>query len=287
MLFSIIIPVYNSEHTIRRCINSILSQNFGGFEIIVIDDGSTDKTLEILEAYSAKDSRIKVFHFENAGVSVSRQRGISLASGDYLLFADSDDSVNPELLFNLNSAIENFGNPDIIRYQCKLIGDAAHKNHERYNFETSLDVPMTGMEALKTWSTSGKKYAVYWLFAFKKDVFTNVSLLPGLKCYEDVALIPVLIAKSKQVLVINFCGYNYYCSNANSLSNKSSMAAEKSRAIDFWKAYIYAISNFIKIENISESDIMFFVADYNKRLKSKFNSLDENLKKELFELYNF
>lgn len=287
MLLSIVIPAYNAEKTIRTCLTSVLTQSFGDFEIIAIDDGSTDCTLEILEEFSTTDSRVKVFHYENSGVSVSRQRGILLATGDYILFVDSDDTINPGLFASISSTINTFDYPDIIRYQCKLIGDASHKNHERYNFEASLNTPMSGIEALKNWSISGKKYAVYWLFAFKKNVFANVTLLPALKCYEDVAMIPVLIAKSEKVVAIDFCGYNYYCSNANSLSNKNSMAAEKSRAIDFWKAYIYAIANFLKIENVSEDNIAFFVADYNKRLKGKFNSLGEDLQHELSEFYRF
>ena len=132
MLFSVIIPMYNSENSIRDCINSVLTQDFDDFEIIAIDDGSTDRTLEILHSYAAIDSRVKVYHFENAGVSVSRQRGISLSSGNYLMFVDSDDTINPGLFASVSSAITNFNHPDIVRYQCELVGDAPHKNHERY-----------------------------------------------------------------------------------------------------------------------------------------------------------
>lgn len=286
MLFSIIVPVFNSEKSIRKCIESILTQNFKDFEIITIDDGSSDNSLEILKEYSKVDCRVKVYHFENSGVSISRQRGISFASGKYLLFVDSDDSINPELLENIYSAICGFNNPDIIRYQCKLIGDAPHKDHNRYNFTDSICKPMSGMEALKNWSVTGKKYAVYWLFAFKKTLFANDTLIPCLKCYEDVASIPVLIAKSKKVVTINFFGYNYYCSNPDSLCNIRSKSAERSRAIDFWKAYTFAIAGIAKIDGISELDIIFFVSDYNKRLKGKFNSLSDELKGELTNLYN-
>lgn len=286
MLFSIIIPVYNSEKFIRNCLDSIIAQTFNDFEVIIIDDGSTDNSSEIFETYSKEDSRIQIYHFENAGVSISRRRGITLAQGEYILFVDSDDTISPELLEKVSSTIKGFDNPDIIRYQCNLIGDAPYKDHNRYNFIEQLSINLTGMESLKLWSTTGKKYAVYWLFAFKRTIFSNVLFLPDLRCYEDVALIPLLIATSKKTVTINYVGYNYTCNNTMSLTNIRDKSAERARAIDFVKAYNYAIENFRKIENISVSDLAFFVEDYNKRLKGKFNSLDEDLKKELFELFN-
>ena len=79
MLFSIIIPVFNAEHSIRKCIDSVLNQAFLDFEVLLINDGSTDDTEKILTEYSCKDSRIKVFNFPNSGVGISRRRGISLA----------------------------------------------------------------------------------------------------------------------------------------------------------------------------------------------------------------
>ena len=286
MLFSIIVPVYNSEKFIRKCLDSILAQTFNDFEVIIIDDGSTDNSSKIFETYSKEDSRIQIYHFENAGVSISRRRGISLAQGEYLVFVDSDDTIYPELLEQVSSTIKEFDNPDIIRYQCNLIGDAPYKDHNRYNFIDQLSMNLTGMESLKLWSTTGKKYAVYWLFAFRRTIFSNVLFLPDLRCYEDVALIPLLIATSKKTVTINYVGYNYTCNNTMSLTNIRDKSAERARAIDFVKAYNYAIENFRKIENISVSDLAFFIEDYNKRLKGKFNSLDEDLKKELFELFN-
>lgn len=286
MLFSIIVPVYNSERFIRNCLNSIIEQTYEDLEVIIIDDGSTDNTANILESYSKKDTRIKIYRFENAGVSISRRRGISLAQGEYILFVDSDDTISPDLLKEICLTINNFDNPDIIRHQCNLVEDAPYKNHNRYNFVEKTNINLNGMEALKLWSTTGKKYAVYWLFAFRRTIFSNVLFLPDLRCYEDVALIPLLIATSKKIVTINYVGYNYTCNNSMSLTNIKDESAERFRAIDFVKAYNYAIENFRKLENVSVSDLAFFVEDYNKRLKGKFQSLDENLKSELFELFN-
>lgn len=95
-IISVIIPVYNAEKTIEKTINSVLSQSFENFEIIVINDGSTDRTLAILDKFS--DSRIKVFSYKNSGAQKSRNRGIEKASGEYLAFLDSDDLWTPDKL---------------------------------------------------------------------------------------------------------------------------------------------------------------------------------------------
>ena len=285
MLFSIIIPLYNSEKFIRNCLNSILAQTFSDFEVIIINDGSQDKSIEILQHYSKQDSRIKVYHFDNAGVSISRRRGIYLANGDYLLFVDSDDTINPNLLEKVHNTILEFNEPDIIRYQSNLVGDAVYKNHDRYNFFDALNIDLLGMEALKTWSISGKKYAVYWIFAFKRTIFSNILFLPDLRCYEDVALIPLLIASANKIVTIEYVGYNYKCNNSSSLTNLKGETAERDRALDFLKAYRYAIESFMKLDNISSLDIAFFVEDYNKRLKGKYDSLSPKLKSELAEIF--
>lgn len=278
MLFSIIIPCFNSKDFLRKCLDSILSQSFSDFEIIAIDDGSTDGTSKILDEYNSKYPFIHVYHFSNSGVSISRKRGITLATGEYIIFVDSDDTIAPNLLSNLQNAIITYEKPDLIRYQSNLINDIAYKDHERYNFTTNMESPCTGLEALKMWSISGKKYAVYWLFAFKSNIFSKVLFVTTLRCYEDVALIPVLIAASDKVITIDYVGYNYTCNNSTSLTNTRSIEAEISRAKDFYNAYLYAIENFAKLKNVSSIDIAFFIADYTRRLKGKYDSLPDSLK---------
>lgn len=284
--FSIIIPVYNSEIYIRKCLDSINAQTFTEFEVIVINDGSTDSTPLIVKDYMSNDNRITMYTFENSGVALSRQRGITLANGQYLIFVDSDDTINPDLLSNVNQALINHNNPQIIRYQANLFNDANFKDHDRYNyFEKSTQV-ISGLQALKMWTTPGKKYAVYWLFAFKREIFSGITF-PNLKCYEDVALIPILIASCTRVLTINYIGYNYLCNNSTSLTNRNERSYEISRAKDFVSAFNYAIAQFKNLPNITVSDFAFFAEDYSSRLRAKFDSLSEDLKVELYDLFGF
>ena len=91
---SIIVPVYNSEQTLNRCIDSILGQTYRNFELLLINDGSKDRSGEICDEYARKDSRVKVFHKENGGVSSARNVGLDNARGEWITFCDSDDYYN-------------------------------------------------------------------------------------------------------------------------------------------------------------------------------------------------
>ena len=107
MKVSIIIPVYNTEQYLSRCIDSILGQNFTDFELLLIDDGSTDGSAKICDAYAEKDSRIRVLHKENGGVSSARNLGLKMATGDWICFVDSDDELLPDGLQVMADGISN------------------------------------------------------------------------------------------------------------------------------------------------------------------------------------
>lgn len=278
MKFSVILPCFNSKLYINKCVDSILAQTFSDYELVAIDDGSFDGTSQILDEYASTYPHIHVHHFSNAGVSVARKRGIANANGEYSIFVDSDDTLEPNHLENLNDSIIKHNYPDIVRCQANLINDSPSKDSQRYNFKSETDIVNSGIDSLKKWSIPGKKYAVYWLFAFKTSIFSKVMFHRTLRCYEDVALIPILIASSARVVTINHCGYNYLCNNSGSLTNKVSLEAESQRAVDFYEACQFAIENFSKLEQVSESDISFFVGDYNRRLLGKYQSLPEVLK---------
>ena len=93
-LISIIVPIYNSESTLKRCVDSILAQTYQNFELLLIDDGSKDCSGEICKEYAQKDSRVKVFHKENGGVSSARNLGLDNARGEWVTFVDSDDWID-------------------------------------------------------------------------------------------------------------------------------------------------------------------------------------------------
>ena len=145
---------------------------------------------------------------------------------------------------------------------------------------------MSGLEALKVWTDSGKKYALYWLFAFKRNLFDKISPLPSLRCYEDVAYIPLLIASADIVISTDYVGYNYVCNTSDSLTNSQNIDKQRTRAYDFYYAYVYATRGMRNVPNVSVDDMIFFAADYRKRLVSYFDSLPDSLKDEFTVIYN-
>ena len=105
MRFSVIIPVYNVESFLERCIESVLSQDYEDYEIIAVDDGSKDSSLEILKSYERKTNKIHIISQENKGLGGARNTGIVCAKGDYLVFLDSDDYIKTDMLSSLNSVL--------------------------------------------------------------------------------------------------------------------------------------------------------------------------------------
>lgn len=143
---SVIIPVYNVEKYLRQCIDSILNQTLSELELICVDDGSTDSSLEILREYEKKDSRVKVLQQENLGAGAARNKGLKIATGKYLSFLDSDDFFLPEMLEETYNKCESL-NAQICVYQVK-----------RYNDETK-----------KTWFDKG---SFRYEYIPKKEVFS-------------------------------------------------------------------------------------------------------------------
>lgn len=106
--FSIIVPVYNVEQYLENCINSVLNQSFRNFQLILVDDGSKDSSGEICDRFAQKDSRVKVIHKPNAGVSAARNTGIDIATGQFICFIDSDDWIESEYLQKIVDEIYDF-----------------------------------------------------------------------------------------------------------------------------------------------------------------------------------
>ena len=109
VFFSVLIPVYNVEPYVRECLDSILDQGYEKLELLVVDDGSTDRSGAICDEYAARDARVKVFHKPNGGLMSARRYAIERARGDYILFVDSDDSLLPRAFETLDRAVRESG----------------------------------------------------------------------------------------------------------------------------------------------------------------------------------
>ena len=286
MLFSIIVPMYNAAKSIRLCLESILRQNFDDYEVIIINDGSTDDSESICRDVTNGHDNVFLYTFENGGVGKARRRGIQRARGDFLIFVDIDDFISPDLLKTLSGIIRLHDDVEVIRYHANLINDDECKDHQRYNSDVNLNIPMTGFGSLRAWTNLGKKYALYWLFAFKRELFDRVTPMPELRCYEDVAYIPLLIASAEMVISTDYVGYNYVCDTSDSLTNSQNIDKQRTRAYDFYYAYVHATKGICNVPNVNVDDMFFFTVDYRRRLASYFDSLPESLKDEFARLYD-
>ena len=244
--FSLIIPAYNVEKYIKKCLDSVLNQTYNNYEIIIINDGSTDNTSKILESYKS-NKKIKIINQENKGLSNARNTGVSNAKGDYILFIDSDDFIEKELLEILNKTIKD---EDLVRFQIKIL-DETNKIIKEYKEETFNN--LNGIEAFNKLS----KYNLVELavcYAYKKDTFLKNNYKFEEKTYhEDFGLIPYIIISSKKVTSINYIGYNYL-QRKNSIMNNTDYKKEIKKSNDVLKHY----KNLIKWSQNIKGDLTIY-----------------------------
>lgn len=178
-LISVVIPVYNAEKYIERCLNSILGQTHGNLEIIIIDDGSTDNSPEICDKYATSDERIKVIHKYNEGVSTARNMGLSLAKGDYISFVDSDDWLESDAYELLMDCIAKHETDSVIfeYFVDYENGKSRHKNHK------NIEGPMNDQKAVETTISPISRFVVAKIFS--KSLVENIKFEKEIPIGED------------------------------------------------------------------------------------------------------
>lgn len=206
-MISVIVPVYNVEPYLRRCIDSILAQTYTDFELILVDDGSTDNCGVICDEYAIKDSRIRVFHQENAGVSAARNTGISAVRGDYIAFVDSDDWVVPTYLNRLYmQLIEHDADISVCGMQYFLSDTDLMdiKPHEKAD-----SIITTGRDAcLGIYRMDNTIQIVLWGKLYKRNLFNSICF-PLERIHEDDATTPKVLYRAKKISVSSAPLYAY------------------------------------------------------------------------------
>ena len=223
-LISVIIPVYNAESYIKRCVQSILEQSYRNFEVIIINDGSTDQSVEIIKQLQKQDNRIILVDQENRGVSVARNIGIEKIKGDYVTFVDADDYLRKDALeVALKYLIEN--EADAVTYGW-YITDTNGNVKERYDSFNSLENQEDILKLiLSNYSRAGGGYP--WNKLWKISSFNN-KYIPrfdgSLFYFEDLEWVVRMILSIKKYVVCPECLY-YYSILGDSITNSTS--AEK------------------------------------------------------------
>ncbi len=218
-LISVIIPVYNMKKYLRKCVASVLSQTYKALEIILIDDGSNDGSAEICDEYCNQDTRIKVVHKNNGGLSDARNRGLQEATGKWISFVDSDDFIRENMLETLiNMAIEAEADMAVsgMLYQTEL-GVITKKY-------MPIKQTLSGWDAI-AWllkTGGGKEYMCNKLY--KKHLFENISF-PKAKIFEDSFVMYQLMALCNKIVFTPEIGY-YYIQRKSSLSKGLNLARQ-------------------------------------------------------------
>lgn len=233
MKLSVIVPVYNVEEYICECINSIICQTYKDLEIIIIDDGSTDNSGAICDEFANKDSRIKVFHKANNGVSSTRNTGIELSTGELITFVDSDDTLDCEMYETLVSIIIN-NNVDIAHCSYKRI-DGSEIKKIGDSGKLIVQDRTEGLECL----ISGRLFVgSMWNKIYKKELIKNIRLREELVINEDVLFNIQAFDLAQSSGFIDKCLYNYFVRTASSATN-TTKAIIKARDSAFVSEYIY------------------------------------------------
>ena len=220
MRFSIIVPIYKVEKYIQKCISTLIGQTYPDIEIILVDDGSPDRCPQICDEYAKLDNRIIVIHKQNGGLSDARNAGLEIASGDYVIFVDSDDYINSDTCERLLKYAET--NCDI------LIGDAIVEGAsiEMSHIQPTMKI-YSGIEYLNEAFHADKAPMAAWLNIYKRNFLVENGL--RFKCgilHEDEQFTPRALFLATSVIVTGVNFYHYFI-RENSITTKKDKRKNK------------------------------------------------------------
>ena len=277
---SIIVPIYNVEKNIYRCIESIIKQTYTNIEIILVDDGSLDNCPKICDEYAKEDSRIKVIHKKNGGLSTARNSGLDIASGEYILFVDGDDYIHESTVeILIEKAIIN--NVDIVHFNFKSVDEEGNEI-EIKNKDLDNNKILTSYETLCGYVKEYKIKVMAWNKLYKSDLFKNLRFDEGY-VYEDELIFPKIISKSKINYTIN--DKLYYYVNVPTSITKGSLTKNKVKSKEYLIKFLeeYYTNNYPELIRHIYIAICFICISTIRQIKNS-NKLDtiyklENIKK--------
>ena len=292
MKISIIVPIYNREQTIVRLIECVLSQTYDNYELLLIDDGSTDNTYNICKKY--QNDKIKVFHKKNTGVSDTRNYGLKKASGKLITFIDSDDIVSSNFLQVMYD------------YLIKYNADIVACNHQSFDKNITFDEEakdikiFSKIEAHKDMINDGVITNFLWNKLFRKELFAGLKFKKGI-IYEDVDILHKIVDKCEKIVYIDQVLYGYYF-HTSSLVNSFNLEKNKNffevieGRIKFLKKYNIDTDNYLlmsiygamlqsakshRLDIIQNKDMKKYIKYYRKKFK-KLNKKVKFKRKILF-----
>lgn len=227
LLLSIIVPVYNVEKYLKKCLDSILTQGFNDFELILVNDGSTDDSLRICRQYETKDTRVVVIDKPNGGLSSARNSGLSVVRGNYISFIDSDDFISADFYeANMKFLMQNTNVDMMILPYCK------YSDKEKVFYKDDSRVLCNRSDVLD-YLFSEKYNCAVWRCIYKSDVFLYPRFTEG-RLFEDAYILPE-IAQHVSALAVSETGCYYYVVRTGSICNSNYSLKKCTQQLDAFK----------------------------------------------------
>ena len=232
-MISIIIPIFNVEQYLKQCLDSVLSQTYEDFEVLLINDGSTDSSENICKEYIQKDKRFHLITTANRGLSAARNTGIQNAKGEWIMFIDSDDYVDPEFC-RVPFEAARTSNADVVIFKRIVIDKNGNKQKSIYKAKNRPEGIITFEQAIDFGEN------VIWNKLYKKTLFKDIVFPEG-KYFEDIFITPCLLHKASIIYIMPVALY-YYRKRNNSLSNQRTSKAKSDAFEAYLDKYDYLIS---------------------------------------------
>ncbi len=229
-LISIIVPVYKTESYLRKCLNSIVNQTYKNLEIILVDDGSPDNCGKICDEYAARDSRVKVIHQKNRGLSAARNAGLKIATGEYIGFTDSDDWIENDMFETLYLGALKYGTDIAVCGFFYVKGTQYRELREEHTVLLSREDALHHLLLDNTITNHA------WNKLYKRELFDDVCYPEG-RTFEDVATTYKLFEKADKIVFLNSSKY-YYLQRDNSIIGLETIGSAADRCLMMYKRYM-------------------------------------------------
>ncbi len=279
-IISIIVPVYNVENYLYRCLDSISAQTFTDFEVLLINDGSTDNSGIICEEYAQKDKRFKVFHKENGGVASARQLGIDKAIGEYSIHADGDDWMEKEMLSDMYKMITS-QKADILITDFYVDSPAKKEVTYRLQKPSSLDHLTIIKEIL-----SNHLFGSLWHKLIRHELYKlyEIKFCPNINYCEDVLVLAQLLRHPLSIAYHNKAYYHYCLDNTNSITRNYTKKTFQQRSL-YYKQLRQIIDNTYYDKELQHVQNVVFYEAYTKNVLTPEEEREE-IKKVFFSILN-
>lgn len=288
LLFTIILPAYNVEEYITKCIDSIKMQEYINWETIIVNDGSSDRTLEICKENTKNDERFIVIDKHNCGVSEARNTGMSYAKGDYIVFCDSDDYLHPMLLSCLNQKIKSTPDIDICIYGYTIVQQDIFKKEK-----LPLNYYGDKSGSILYMLFKNNLFGLVWNKAIRRSILDENHIIfdPHIKIFEDQEFMYHVWNKSRKIMCIAQT-YYFYVQRLDSALGffNDKISRDVVLLLNIYEKNIAKITKFLKNNNVDSRDLNQYVYMYTKVvltdiLKALLNTSSYKIDKDIDRIF--